>query len=77
MKVMTDNAGISGKKTNHSARKTMITILVQNDMNPLHAAQFTGHKCVKSLDSYSKASLDLNIFFRLQILVYFFAFVAL
>ena len=58
MKVMTDNAGISGKKTNHSARKTMITKLVQNDVNPLHVAQLTGHKCLKSLDSYSKASLE-------------------
>ena len=58
MKVMTDSAGISGGKTNHSARKTMITKLVHNDVNPLHVAQLTGHKCLKSLDSYSKASLE-------------------
>ena len=58
MKVMTDSAGISGNKTNHSAWKTMITKLVQNDVNPLHVAQLTGHKCLKSLDSYSKASLE-------------------
>ena len=57
MKTMTENAGISGKKTtNHSARKTMITKLVQNDTNPLHVAQLTGHKNIKSLDSYSVAS---------------------
>ena len=57
MKTMTENAGISGKKTtNHSTRKTMITKLVQNDTNPLHVAQLTGHKNIKSLDSYSVAS---------------------
>ena len=56
MKVMTENAGIEGKRTNHSARKTMITKLVQNDTNPLHVAQLTGHKNIKSLDSYSIAS---------------------
>ena len=54
MKSMTENAGISGgKTTNHSARKTMITKLVQNDTNPLHV---TGHKNINSLDSYSAAS---------------------
>ena len=56
MKVMTENAGIERKRTNHSARKTMITKLVQNDTNPLHVAQLTGHKNIKSLDSYSIAS---------------------
>jgi ankyrin repeat protein len=34
----------------------MITNLVQNDTNPLHIAQLTGHKNLKSLDSYSVAS---------------------
>ena len=45
-----------GKTTNHSARKTMITKLVENDTNPLHVAQLTGHKNIKSLDSHSIAS---------------------
>ena len=53
MRVMSENAGISGNKTNHSARKTMITKLVQKDTNPLHVAQLTGHK---SIDSYTVAS---------------------
>ena len=56
MKKMTESAGITGKKTNHSARKTMITKLVQNNTNPLHVAQLTGHKNLKSLDSYSVVS---------------------
>ena len=56
MKTMTENAGITGKKTNHSARKTMITKLVEQDINPLHVAQLSGHKNLKSIDSYSVTS---------------------
>ena len=56
MKTMTENAGVTGKKTNHSARKTTITKLVEQDINPLHVAQLSGHKNIKSIDSYSVAS---------------------
>ena len=55
MKIMSDGADIC-KKTNHSARKTMITKLMQNDIHPNHVAQLSGHKNLKSLDYYSKAS---------------------
>ena len=42
---------------NHSARKTMVTRLIQNNVRPLHVAQLmSGHKNLKSLDSYSVAS---------------------
>ena len=51
------NAGIHGRKTNHSARKTIITRLVQSNIHPLHVAQLSGHKNLKSLDSYSVASV--------------------
>ena len=53
MKTMAVNAGIHGRKTNHSARKTMVTRLVQSNIH----AQLTGHKNLKSLDSYSVASV--------------------
>ena len=56
MKTMADGAGLEGRKTNHSARKTMISRLVDKNVNPLHIAQLSGHKNLKSLDSYSKAS---------------------
>lgn len=36
----------------------MITKLMQNDVSPIHVAQLTGHKNLKSLDSYSKASVQ-------------------
>ena len=51
---MTNHNGISGKMTNHNARQTMITKLVQNDMNPLHVAQLTGYKNLKSLQWHLK-----------------------
>ena len=57
MKSMAVNAGIHGRKTSHSARKTMITRLVQSNIHPLHVAQLSGHKNLKSLDSYSVASV--------------------
>ena len=57
MKTMAVNAGLHGRKTNHSARKTMVTRLVQSNIHPLHVAQLSGHKNLKSLDSYSVASV--------------------
>ena len=55
MKSIAASAALEGKKTNHSARKTMITRLMENSVPPLMAAQLSGHK---SLDSYSHASID-------------------
>ena len=43
MKLMCDGADIC-KKTNHSARKTMIMKLMQNDIHPNNVAQLSGHK---------------------------------
>ena len=45
---MTENAAVSGNKTNLSARKTMITKLVEKDTNPLHVVQLSGHKNIAS-----------------------------
>ena len=36
-------AGLTGKKTNHSARKTMVTRLIQNEVHLLHVTQLSGH----------------------------------
>ena len=58
MKTMAQNAGLTGRLMNHSARKTMITRLVQSNVHPLHVAQLSGHKNLKSLDSYAVASLQ-------------------
>ncbi|KAK3734269.1 hypothetical protein QZH41_008856 [Actinostola sp. cb2023] len=56
MKQMTANADIPGKHTNHSARRTMITTLRHENINPLDISQLSGHKNLKSIDSYSSVS---------------------
>ena len=56
MKTMATAAGLQGRKTNHSARKTMCARLITNDVTPTHVAQLSGHKNLKSLDSYASAS---------------------
>ena len=58
MKEMCKVAGIKGQKTNHSARKTMTTRLIQDNVPPQQVAQLTGHKNLKSLDNYASASTE-------------------
>ena len=49
--------GIVDKKvTNHSVRKTMIQRLIDSKFTPNEVAQLSGHKNLKSLDSYMTAS---------------------
>ena len=48
------------KVSNHSARKTTITSLIENDINPLHVSQLTGHKNTDSLKSYYSASSKMK-----------------
>ena len=49
--------GITDKKvTNHSIRKTMIQRLVDSKFTPNEIAQLSGHKNLKSLNSYMVAS---------------------
>lgn len=56
MKSMAEKANLPGKHTNHSARRTMITTLRHGNVNPLDISQLSGHKNLKSIDSYSEAS---------------------
>ena len=44
MKSIATSAALDGKKTNHSARKTMITRLIENNVPPLMVAQLSGQK---------------------------------
>ena len=60
MKIMSENAGIQGNKTNHSAWKTMVTKLVEKDMISVHVAQLTDHKNLESIDSFTVASKSLQ-----------------
>jgi len=57
MKTMAQKAGINNERLrNHSGRKTMIQTLSENDILPTHIAQLSGHKNLKSLESYSTVS---------------------
>lgn len=58
MKTMADAVSLTGKRTNHSARRTMITGLRHEKVNPLDISQLSGHKNLKSIDSYSTVSAE-------------------
>lgn len=48
----------AGKVSNHSARKTSISTLLNNNVDPLLVQQLSGHKKIESLASYHVASLQ-------------------
>lgn len=59
MKRAAEASGITAKRvTNHSARKTMIQRLVDSKFSSNEVAQLSGHKNLKSLDSYMSVSND-------------------
>ena len=58
MKTMADAVNLTGKHTNHSVRRTMITALRHENVNPLDISQISGHKNLKSIDSYSTVSVE-------------------
>ena len=55
--LLQSNTGKSRSKiSNHSARKTGITKLLDNNVHPLNVSQLSGHKSLESLKSYYTAS---------------------
>ncbi|CAH3114587.1 unnamed protein product [Porites lobata] len=58
MKTMADKAGFDEKRrlTNHSARKTMIQKLNDNNIPPTHIMQLSGHRNVQSVNNSSTVS---------------------
>ena len=55
-----NNNRSTGKISNHSARKTTITNLMNNNINPLHIQQISGHKRLESLNNYNTASMQIQ-----------------
>ena len=49
-------SNFKGKVENHSARKTSITNLLNENVNPLYVTQLSGHKKLESLNNYNVAS---------------------
>ena len=58
MKLLVKGTTITGRKTNHSARKTMVETLCRANVPDSTVMQLTGHKSVQSLNHYKKPSLD-------------------
>ena len=57
MKSMSEAAGLTGKHTNYSVRRTMISILRAQNVEPLDIIALTGQRNLKPLDSYSSTSM--------------------
>ena len=51
---------INKKVSNHSARKTSISNLLNNDIDPLHVQQISGHKRLESLNQHKSVSLSVQ-----------------
>lgn len=60
MKSGCEAAGVSGKKTNHSVRKTTTKRLLDSGCPPEYCAQLTGHKNVASLRQYAEADIKVQ-----------------
>lgn len=58
VKTMCVEAGVQGRKTNHSARKTTVTALAHEKIPPTQIMQVSGHKNVQSINEYCSASLN-------------------
>jgi integrase len=54
---LAEKGGLSGRKTNHSARKTTVTSLLHYDVEATNIMQLTGHRNVQSINDYSTVSL--------------------
>lgn len=51
-------AGIEGRKTNRSLRKTTCSRLLKAGVHPTTVMQLTGHKNVQSLNDYDHADIN-------------------
>ena len=56
MKSTSEAVGLSGKHTNHSVCRTMISTLRKENVEPLIIIALAGQRNLKSLDSYSSTS---------------------
>ena len=58
MKTAAQSAGLLGNFTNHIVRKTCLSRLIDAEVPVNYVAQLSGHRNLKSLDSYQAASAD-------------------
>ena len=60
MKSGCEKAGISGRKTNHSARNTCVKRALDAGCPREYVTQLTGHKSVASLENYAEADIQVQ-----------------
>ncbi|CAH3124687.1 unnamed protein product [Pocillopora meandrina] len=60
MKTAAQSVGLQGNFTNHTVRKTCISHLMDAEVPVNYVAQLSGHRNLKSLDSYKAAENVLN-----------------
>ena len=58
MRRMSAKAGLVGRFTNHSVRRSMCTQLVQAGVDSVLVTQLSGHKSVNNISGYATASLE-------------------
>ena len=58
MQTLAAHVNLSGRKTNHSARKTSVEMLCRNNFLDSMVMLLTGHRNVHSLNAYKKPSLE-------------------
>ena len=58
MRRMAAGAGLQGRFSNHSVRKTMITNLLHAEVEATKICQLSGHKNVQSINNYAVASKE-------------------
>jgi len=56
MREIAQSSGLTGRFTNHSARRTMLSTLRKENVEPLNIIDLAGQRNLKSLDSYSMPS---------------------
>jgi len=56
--VLGESGKSKSKIANHSARKTFISSLLDQNIHPIHVSQLSGHKSIESLESYHSSSRE-------------------
>ena len=59
-RITSTSAELPGRKTNHSARKTIITTLTNNNVPETEIIQLTGHRNLQSLNSSSLQQKEMS-----------------
>ena len=60
MKQACNAAGVTGRKTNHSVRKTCVKRALDSGCPREYVAQLTGHRSVASLQNYADADIQIQ-----------------